>query len=107
MSAVRKIAVTDPDGSPAFTLETYGLPERPVIMHECDHCQASRIVSLTDARELAAWLIGEAVDDAQGSGVIPSIVRPCQRCGVPVGETEGSWFDRNGGGFCEAGGEHQ
>ena len=70
VTAVRKITIIDPDGSPAFTLESTGLPERPVIMHICDHCQATRIVSTKDAGDTAAWLIGEAVDDAQGKGVL-------------------------------------
>lgn len=83
MTAVRKIVVTDPDGSPAFTLEVSGLPDRPVIMHECDHCQAMRIVSVSDAGDVAAWLIGEAVDDAQGNGALDPELYEYGVCELP------------------------
>lgn len=70
MTAVRKIEMTDQNGVPSFRFDSAGLPERPVIMHECASCSSQSIVTNKDAGDLAAWLIGEAVDDAHGNGVI-------------------------------------
>lgn len=70
MTAVRKIEISDNDGVPKFRFDSAGLPERPVIMHTCASCLADAVITNKDAGDLAAWLIGEAVDDAHGRGVI-------------------------------------
>lgn len=70
MTAVRKIEISDNTGVPQFRFDSTGLPERPVIMHQCAQCLHDAVVANKDAGDLAAWLIGEAVDDAHGNGVI-------------------------------------
>lgn len=54
------------------TVRLEGLPEGIVFeISTPDHPSGVLVtISLADAREVAAWLIGEAVDDAQGKGVI-------------------------------------
>lgn len=68
MTAVRKIEISDNNGVPKFRFDSTGLPEQPVIMHQCASCLADSVITNKDAGDLAAWLIGEAVDDAHGEG---------------------------------------
>lgn len=70
MTAVRKIEMVDTRGRLRFVFDSTGLPERPVIMHTCACCGAASVITNKDAGDLAAWLIGEAVDDAHGRGVL-------------------------------------
>jgi hypothetical protein len=70
MTVVRKIEIHDTRGHVKFTFDSAGLPERPVIMHRCSNCASDEVITNKDAGDLAAWLIGEAVDDAHGNGVI-------------------------------------
>lgn len=68
MTAVRKIEISDNNGVPKFRFDSAGLPEQPVIMHQCSSCLSDSVITNKDAGDLAAWLIGESVDDAHGSG---------------------------------------
>lgn len=70
MSVVRGITIVGRDGAVKFRFDSTGLPERPVIMHACAHCLSDAAITNKDAGDLAAWLIGEAVDDAHGNGVL-------------------------------------
>lgn len=84
MTVVRKIVVVDMVGVPKFTFDSTGLPERPVIMHTCSNCQHDAVITNKDAGDLAAWLIGEAVDDAHGNGVIICTYSVAEDTGSPL-----------------------
>lgn len=84
MTAVRKIEISDNNGVPKFRFDSTGLPERPVIMHQCASCLADSVITNKDAGDLAAWLIGEAVDDAHGNGVLVCDDPACKQYGEQV-----------------------
>lgn len=91
MTAVRKIEISDNHGIPKFRFDSAGLPEQPVIMHQCASCLADSVITNKDAGDLAAWLIGEAVDDAHGRGVID---RPWAPSGPDDEAGTGPWNKR-------------
>lgn len=62
MSAVRGITLQNEASHVPFTLESAGLPERPIITHQCPSCQSVAVISLPDGRELAGWLIEHCAD---------------------------------------------
>lgn len=84
MTAVRKISVENDASHVPFTLEAAGLPERPIVTHQCPSCNSVAVMSAQEGREVAAWLIGECVDDANGNGVLYAMPDDMEDCQEPT-----------------------
>jgi hypothetical protein len=65
VSAVRGITLQNDASHVPFTLESAGLPDRPVITHQCPSCSSVAVISPADGRELAGWLIEHCAEPPQ------------------------------------------